>query len=223
MMKGTNLGLKPPMNCTYSELNRLKIPIEEKCQQIAKGICKEKYSIINPYELYYCQLNESDTFFIISSSLALVLLYISSNYIRRRYFSPPLLSLRRVLGVSGSMAELVIIPIASGMVSLSFRIQAVLLNSPLELHFCDSLGSILYLTCVNLGVASFLLKKSKILNPRKLVFDLIYSSIPCLLYTLVSLGKSISLFVGVFISGIWIFYLAWNLLIKFYKKKCKYF
>lgn len=203
----------PPYNaqlCTFSSLKTLMEKYktaEQMCKFVANGICNGPHHYLNMYKLYFCYLNEHKGTFILLTTILAIFLFFSLNYIRRAYFARPILNLRKVLGISDTMAEVILVPFAFGIVPLFMRLQGAYKDVSYSFNMAGTLGSMLTLTAFVIGICSIVLKISRKVDQKKVMIDLVFILVCCFLIFLIGLKREVEWMDGIVLVGLWIVYL----------------
>lgn len=202
----------PPYNpnlCTYSNLKTLMSKYktsEEMCKFVANGICNGPHHYLNTYKLYFCYLSENKGLFILITVISIILLFLSLNYIRRSYYARPVLNFRKVLGISDFMSEVVLVPLAFGIVPLAIRLQGAYKDVDLSFNMAATLGSMLTLSTFVIAVCAIVLKLSRKVDKGKLLIDVIFIVISCVLIFVVGLKREVQWIDALILIGFWFVY-----------------
>ena len=198
-------------NYSYIQTNHESTPWSEKCDLIANGFCKTKNHFINPYKVYYCMLGKSESnnlIFILLSAFSLIVLFLSMNHIRRRYFVRPLLKLRALLDLSGPMAEITILPLMEGISPMLVRLQGASHNLEFSFNIAGSLGAIFNLLAFSVGICALVIGFSPQVNHGNLIINLLFILVSVALYYMIFYNETVSAFEGGIFVFLWIVYLC---------------
>jgi Ca2+/Na+ antiporter len=179
----------------------------EKCQILAHGFCDSPNHYINVFRVYYCFLNGNNTIYITFSVTMVIFLFSLIGHIRRAYFTRPLMKLRRLLGIKSILAEMVTIPLASGIGPLLVRLQAATHNLDFQFNLAATLGAMFAMNAFGIGISAFALGFSKRVDLTQLGISLGASFLALMLMFLICEQKTITTMHGFVFIFIWVFYL----------------
>lgn len=168
--------------------------------------------------MYYCILGKTETtntVFILMAAFTLVFLFLSMNHIRRRYFIKPLLRLRELIGISGPMAEVTILPLIQGISPLLVRLQGATHNLDFSFNLGGSLGAMFNILAFSVGLCGCVLGYSSVVYQGKLIVHILFMLLAVGLYFMISMSKE----VGVVEGGLFLFLYFVYLFIRFIMSK----
>lgn len=203
----------PPYNpslCTYSNIKLLlsKHPTSsEMCKQIAQGICNGPHHYFNTYKLYFCYLNENKGLYILISTFLLFITFFSLNYIRRNFYTIPVLNFRKILGISDFMSEAILVPLSFGIVPIFIRIHGSYKDLDLSFNYGATVGTMLTLSCFVIGICSVVLKLSRKVDKGRFLLDMVFIGIGCFMLFVVGAKREVEWIDAVVMIGLWIVYL----------------
>lgn len=195
-------------NCSYEAIQPSPETKAQKCITVAQGICNPTNNYLNLYSLYYCHLNGSDSLYITFTIIAVIWLLTMLNYIRRTFFVPPLMKLRRVLGISSNIAEKTILPFSYGIVPFIVRIQGAYQGLPSSFNFGATLGGILALGAFSFGVCAIVVGRSKKVVKKDFILDIFFCVLGIALFMLFGFEGRVKLWHGIVMIGIWVSYIV---------------
>lgn len=101
--------------------------------------------------------NLTNVLFILMCAAFMIVLFLSMNHIRRRYFVTPILELRAIVGISGPMAEITILPIMKSIAPLLIRLQGATHRLDFSFNLGASLGSMFNSIGFSVGISALIL------------------------------------------------------------------
>jgi len=205
----TNNNNYDPKKCTYENIVRISAgkSVNQMCEIVAKGICNGPHHYINMFKVYYCWLGGHRGAYIAIAALVTIFTFLWLNYIRRTYYTRPIYKFRTTLGLSDHMAEAVLVPLAYGIVPLIVRFQGAHKNMSFSFNMAATLGSMFTLTAFVIAVCAIVLKISKKADQGKILINLLFIVIGCVLMLLIGIKREVTWVDGVVFIALWIFYL----------------
>lgn len=193
-------------NCSYAAIQKSPETMAQKCQTVAHGVCQPSNNYLNLYSLYYCHMGGSNWLYIAFTIVAVIWLLTMLNYIRRTFFVPPLMKLRKTLGISSNMTEKIILPLSFGIVPFIVRVQGAYQNLDFEFNLGATLGGMFAILGFSFGVCSLVIGRSKKVKQGMLNFDVVFGLVACGIIWSFANSKFIHLWHGVIMIGVWIVY-----------------
>lgn len=194
-------------NCSYTVIQNSPETMEQKCQTVAHGICEPTDNYLNFYTVYYCFMGGNNALYLTFTGIAVVWLLVMLNYIRRTFFVPPLMKLRKTLGISSSMTEKIILPFSFGIVPFIVRVQGSYQNLSFNFNMGATLGGMFSLSAFAFGMCSLVIGRSKRVPNKIFTFDIFYSILACVLFFVIGSSGKVHLWHGIMMIGIWLMYI----------------
>ena len=217
---------KTKCNYEYIQTTLKTSTWEEKCNLIAKGFCNTKNHFINPYKVYYCLMSKqsyTNALFVVLTALSLILIFLYMNHIRRRYFTRPLLNLRSILGISGPMAEVTILPIIYSITPLLIRLQGATHNLDFTFNMGGNLGTLFTFLTFSVGLCSMIIGKSAQVNSMDFLVNIVFMILSLGVCFLMAYFKKADYSEGILLVFLYIVYLTLRWCISGTTKKGNFF
>ena len=194
--------------CTYEFIKKQKIDTADLCNKVAHGFCSHHGHYFNLFHLHYCTLKGSKPLFLVVISALACAVLLAMNFVRKSYFVKPVLKMRKKLGLTSTLAEAVLIPIAFGIGPLFMRIQAGYQDITPSMNFGASLGTMFFILTLVIGSASIWVRRSSPVRMKPFFVNLVFSVAGLVVYCGIGLTDEVATLDGVTLIILWLMYLV---------------